>query len=68
MAAAEGGVDGLLPELALAAALADLDEVQQKDMLSDAEASSDDELPHVKRTRRQGTKKDTKASARAQLL
>ncbi|CAM9914786.1 unnamed protein product, partial [Pylaiella littoralis] len=66
--AGEGGVDDLLPELALAAALTALHEVQQDDFLSDAEAEPDEEQPLEKRTRRQRKKKNIETCAWAQLL
>ena len=70
MAAAEGGVDDLLPNIALATTLFALDEVEHNDddddMLSDAEP--DKEPLRVKRTRRQKKTIDVKMCAWAHLL
>ncbi|CAM9731337.1 unnamed protein product [Pylaiella littoralis] len=67
-AAAEGRVKDLHPEVALAAALAALDDIQQDDMLSDAEAEPDEEPRREKRGRRKRRKNDTSTCAWAQVL
>ena len=70
MEAAEGGGDDLLAEIALAAALVALEEVEDDeaddDMLSDAEP--DEELLHVKHKQRQRKKIYAKPCSWAQLL
>ena len=70
MEEAEGGGDDLVPEIALAAALVALEEVENDedddDMLSDAEP--DEELLRVKHKRRHRKKRDVKSCAWAQLL
>lgn len=65
MAAAAGDVDDLLPEVALAAALAAIDDCQE-DFLSDAEPEDEPVRTKFKRGRRK--ERDTKTCAWAQML
>lgn len=57
-AAAEGRIDDLLPQVALAVALTALDEIQPHDMLSDGEAELAEEPVREKSTRRKRRKHD----------